>query len=74
MAPDWSLRSHVDQNPMVWMVGVEGFVIDARILKREIQEEALRQGLIPYIPERPRPMNTDDDEDDDDDAADAAAE
>jgi hypothetical protein len=28
--------------------------MDARFLKREIQEEALRKGLIPYIPERPQ--------------------
>ena len=39
---------------MVWMIEVNGFVIDARFLKREIQEEALRKGLIPYIPERPQ--------------------
>jgi hypothetical protein len=28
--------------------------VDARFLKREIQEEALRKGMIPYIPERPQ--------------------
>ncbi len=27
-----------------------GFIIDARYAPREIQEEAFRQGLIPYIP------------------------
>jgi len=51
--PEWSLRSRIDQNPKSWIVEVDGFLVDARFLKREFQEEALRQGLIPYIPERP---------------------
>ena len=38
---------------------VNGFLVDARFLKREVQEEALRKGLIPYIPERPIPSNDD---------------
>jgi hypothetical protein len=50
MDPEWSLRSRVKQNPMSWMIQINGFLLDARFLKREIQEEALRQGLIPYIP------------------------
>jgi len=50
MDPEWSLRSRVKQNPMTWMIQINGFLVDARFLKREIQEEALRQGLIPYIP------------------------
>jgi len=54
--PAWSLRRRIEQNPMAWMIQVNGFVLDARFLKREIQEEALRKGLIPYIPERPRPF------------------
>lgn len=61
MDPLWSLRSRMDQNPMAWMIQVNGFLVDARFLKREFQEEALRKGLIPYIPERPQPV-TDDDE------------
>ena len=35
---------------MVWMIEVNGFVVDARHLRREIQEEAYRKGLIPYVP------------------------
>ena len=35
---------------MAWMIQVNGFVVDARRLKREVQEEAFRKGLIPYIP------------------------
>ena len=51
-APEWSLRSRIERNPTAWMIQVNGFLVDARFLKREIQEEALRKGLIPYIPER----------------------
>lgn len=50
MDPAWSLRSQMDRNPMAWMISINGFLVDARILKREHQEEALRMGLIPYIP------------------------
>ena len=54
MDPEWSLRSRIERNPTAWMIQVNGFLVDARFLKREIQEEALRKGLIPYIPERPQ--------------------
>lgn len=50
MDPEWSLRSRIDQNPMPWMIQINVFLVDARFLKREVQEEAVRQGLIPYIP------------------------
>jgi hypothetical protein len=50
MDPDWTLPSMVDQNPLIWMLEVNGFIIDVRHAPREIQEEALRRGLIPYIP------------------------
>jgi Domain of unknown function (DUF6398) len=50
--PQWTLPSRMDENPMAWMIEFNGFIVDARILKREFQEEALRKGLIPYIPER----------------------
>ena len=62
MDPAWSLRSQMDKNPMAWMIQFNGFLVDARILKREYQEEALRKGLIPYIPERPQALK-DNDED-----------
>ncbi len=61
--PAWSLRSRIEQNPMAWMIQVSGFLVDARFLKREIQEEALRKGLIPYIPERPQRLNEDGEDD-----------
>ncbi len=47
---EWTLPSRRDDNPNTWMINVNGFVLDARILKLEYQEEAFRQGLIPYVP------------------------
>jgi len=49
--PEWLLRSRIKDNPMAWMVKVNGFMLDARFLKREIQEELYRKGVIPFIPE-----------------------
>jgi hypothetical protein len=46
----WMLRQHIEESPMAWMISVNGFIVDARRLKREVQEEAYRKGLIPYIP------------------------
>jgi hypothetical protein len=60
--PEWSLRSRIERNPMAWMIQVNGFLVDARFVRREIQEEALRKGLIPYIPERPQPSEEGDEE------------
>lgn len=48
--PEWTLPSKVDQNPLIWMLEVNGFIMDVRHAPREIQEEAFRRGLIPYIP------------------------
>jgi hypothetical protein len=46
----WMLRQHIEESPMAWMIEVNGFVLDARRLKREVQEEAFQKGLIPYVP------------------------
>ena len=51
MHPDWTLPSQIDENPMAWMIMVNGLVVDARHLPREIQEMAYRKGLIPYVPD-----------------------
>jgi len=52
MDPNWTLPSKVDDNPLIWMIQVNGLIIDARHAPRDIQEEAFRKGLIPYIPTR----------------------
>jgi hypothetical protein len=46
----WMLRQHIEDSPMAWMIQVNGFIVDARQLRPEIQEEAFQKGLIPYIP------------------------
>jgi len=48
---DWMLSERIEKSPIVWMISVNGFVVDARRLPRQIQEEAFAKGLIPYIPE-----------------------
>lgn len=47
---EWTLPSRIEKNPMAWMVQVNGMILDVRVLPREIQEEAFRRGIIPYIP------------------------
>jgi hypothetical protein len=48
--PTWSLPSKLDDNPLVWMLQVNGFMMDVRHAPREVQEIAFNKGLIPYIP------------------------
>jgi len=48
--PAWTLPSRMDDNPMLWMVEVNGFVMDIRQAPRDLQEMAFQKGLIPYIP------------------------
>jgi hypothetical protein len=48
--PDWTLPGKMEQNPLVWMVMVNGLIVDIRHAPRAIQEEALRKGIIPYLP------------------------
>jgi hypothetical protein len=48
--PKWTLPSKMDDNPMVWMLEVNGFLMDIRHASRELQEIAYEKGLIPYIP------------------------
>jgi len=50
MDPEWCLPSLLVDNPLVWMLEVDGLVIDARTAPLEFQQEAYRLGLIPYIP------------------------
>jgi Domain of unknown function (DUF6398) len=49
-APEWTLPGLVEDNPLIWMVMVDGIPMDLRDAPREVQEEAYQQGLIPYIP------------------------
>jgi len=48
--PEWTLPSRMDDNPLVWMMSVNGFLMDIRTAPREAQVVAFERGLIPYIP------------------------
>jgi hypothetical protein len=50
MDPNWYRPSQMDDNIMAWMVMVNGLIVDARRLPREVQVIAYEKGLIPYIP------------------------
>ncbi|OGU04161.1 MAG: hypothetical protein A2085_01310 [Gemmatimonadetes bacterium GWC2_71_10] len=47
----WSLPSTLPDNPLAWMVAMNGAIVDVRMMPREIQEEAYALGLIPLLPE-----------------------
>jgi Domain of unknown function (DUF6398) len=48
--PEWSLPGLLDQNPLVWMAEVNGFLVDLRDMPREVQQIAFDKGMIPFIP------------------------
>jgi len=50
--PDWTLPSMMEKNPLAWMIQVNGLIVDARHMPREIQMEAFLKGLIPYVPDQ----------------------
>ncbi len=47
---DWCLPGRIDDNLMAWLVSINGMIVDARSLPRSFQEEAVRRGMIPYLP------------------------
>lgn len=49
--PAWTLPSRVADNPMAWLLEVNGYIVDARHMPREFQQQAFERGLIPFIPE-----------------------
>ena len=49
--PEWPLPSRIAENPMGWMVMVDGAIVDMRNMPRELQEVAFAQDLIPYMRE-----------------------
>jgi hypothetical protein len=48
--PAWTLPSRMGDNPLAWMLEVDGFMVDVRHAPRAVQEIAFNKGLIPYIP------------------------
>jgi hypothetical protein len=49
MHPDYCRRALLANNPLAWMVKVNGFIVDVRTLPAEMQEEARQRGLIPDL-------------------------
>ncbi len=50
MDPAWTLSSLMDLNPLVWLVSLDGVLVDLREMPRELQVMAHEQGIIPYVP------------------------
>jgi hypothetical protein len=50
--PDWCLPSRLESNPLVWLLAVNGVMVDIRHMPLEVQELAFAKGLIPYVPGR----------------------
>jgi hypothetical protein len=48
--PRWSLPSRLADNPLVWMIPVNGLIVDIRTMPRDLQEQACELGLIPVLP------------------------
>jgi hypothetical protein len=51
MDPQWCRPSKMEDNLFAWLITVNGMIVDARYMPREVQEIAYEKGLIPYIPE-----------------------
>jgi hypothetical protein len=47
---EWTLPSRMEDNPLIWMVEVNGLPVDIRHAPRHVQEIAFNKRLIPYIP------------------------
>ena len=49
--PEWLRRDLVESNPLIWLLEVDGILVDARQLPVYLQVQAFKKGLIPYIPD-----------------------
>jgi len=49
--PEWQINELIEKNPMIWMVQINGLIVDIRDMSSEIQQQAFEMGIIPYIPE-----------------------
>jgi len=48
--PVFTIASRVGDNPSIWMLDLNGFLVDIRHAPRDLQVVAYQNGLIPYIP------------------------
>ena len=51
MDSDWMIPAYLVNNPLVWMVSVNGFLVDVRDMPKEVQRIAFDKGLIPFLPD-----------------------
>jgi hypothetical protein len=49
--PEFLRAERIADNPMIWIIMVNGLLLDARELPVEIQLEAYLNGIIPYVPD-----------------------
>ena len=49
MDPHWTVPEGMANNPMAWMIFLDGLIVDVRSYHREIQEIAFERGLIPFV-------------------------
>ena len=47
--PDLTRTAMIEQHPAAWLVEVDSFIVDARLLPAELQDEARRRGLPPDL-------------------------
>jgi hypothetical protein len=47
---EWLLPELIKDNPGIWMVMVDGIIVDIRNMPLELQQQAFEQGVIPYVP------------------------
>lgn len=45
----WTLHRMMDSNPGIWLIQVNGFIVDARNLPVEVQQVAVDRGIIPHV-------------------------
>lgn len=51
MDPEWTLPSRLIHNPLAFMIEVNDVIVDMRYAPLELQMEAFRRGLIPFVVE-----------------------
>lgn len=52
MSSDWTLPSRLAANPAVWLLQVNGLIVDIRRAPIELQQLAFAKGLIPFVPDQ----------------------
>jgi Domain of unknown function (DUF6398)/Plasmid pRiA4b ORF-3-like protein len=57
MDPNWTLPSRIDDNPMAWLVSVNGLIVDARTAPVDIQEKLVASGMFHHVPSQSQENN-----------------